>query len=78
MLEPIVSRSQKRTDHRVQMYGQVNAVDIGVSNYDPFTIIGGSEDCSGYNLYKKNRIKSYSQYGTTVGATTAVRLHPKL
>jgi hypothetical protein len=62
----------------MSLFGQVNCVDIGYHNYETFCLIGGSDDLSSYNTNKRNKGNTYSTASTSIGATTAVRLSPKL
>ena len=41
-------------------------------------MIGGTEDLSSYNLAKKIRVKGIAASSSSTGASTAVRLSPKL
>ena len=74
----MVSRSQKKTDTRVALYGQVNCVDLGYYNYEAFSLIGGSEDLSSYNILKKSKGTTISAATSTYGAATAVRISPRM
>lgn len=67
-----VIRTQKRTVKGKDMFGQVNAVDIGLSNNDFYLAVGGSEDLGVYNPAKKTKVKTIVQ--TT--PTTAVSFNP--
>ena len=78
LVDSIVSRSQKKADSRIGMYGQVDCVDIGYHNYETFSLIGGSDDLSSYNTFKRSKGHTYSNCSTSVGACTAVRLSPRL
>lgn len=53
-------------------------MDIGYYNHETFCLIGGSDDLSSYNILKKSKGNTYSNCSSSVGATTAVRLSPKL
>ena len=61
----------------MQLYGQVDCVDIGYFNYETYTLIGGSDDLAVYNLIKKSKMKTLASSGTSTGATTAVRISPR-
>lgn len=74
----MVSRSQKKSETRSERYGQVNALDIGKYKYDSFAIIGGTEDLAAYNTNKRTKVKTLSSSSTSTGATTAVKISPKV
>ena len=76
--QPLISRSQKKSDVRSEKFGQVNALDIGKYKYDSFTMIGGSQDLAAYNTVKKTKVKTLASLSTTTGATTAVKISPKV
>ncbi len=78
ILEPLVSRSQKTSTTRTSLYGQIDCVDLGYASYEHFSIVGGTEDLSSYNLIKKSKSLTYITSSSTTGATTAARLSPKL
>lgn len=67
-----VIRTQKRTVKGKDMFGQVNAVDIGLSNNDFYLAVGGSEDLGVYNPAKKTKVKTIVQNNPT----TAVSFNP--
>ncbi len=56
----------------------MNALDIGKYKYDSFAIIGGSEDLAAYNTSKKTKVKTIASSSSSTGATTAVKLSPKV
>lgn len=74
---PYVTRVQKRTEKSTNMYCQVNTIDISFHNYDPFVMIGGSEDLALYNILKRSKTKTLTAYSTQVGSSTACRINPK-
>ena len=74
----LISRTQKKTDTRVSLCGQVNCVDLGYYNYESFSLIGGSEDLSSYNMLKKTKGTTISAASSTIGAATAVRISPRM
>lgn len=76
--DPLVSRSQKTTNSRTTLYGQVNCIDLGYMNYEVFALIGGTEDLTAYNIAKKSKGNTYSTPNSSTGAATAMRLSPKL
>lgn len=73
----MVSRSQKRGSTRGDLYGQVNCVDIGYYNREIFSLIGGTEDLTSYNLNKKSKGNTYCTNSSMVGAATACRMSPR-
>lgn len=76
--DPLVSRSQKTTNSRTALYGQVNCVDLGYMSYEVFALIGGTEDLTAYNIVKRSKGNTYSTSNSSTGAATAMRLSPKL
>lgn len=78
MGEPLVSRSQKTTNTRITLYGQVNCVDLGYMSYEVFALIGGTEDLTAYNIAKRSKGNSYASSNNSTGAATAMRLSPRL
>lgn len=73
-----MSRSQKTTNTRSALYGQVNCVDLGYLSYEVFAIIGGTEDLSAYNIIKRSKGSTYITSNSSNGAATAVRISPRL
>lgn len=73
----IVSRTQKKTAVGKTLYGQVNAVDIGLSNQDFYFVVGGSEDMGIYNHYRKTKVRVIVQspINQTI-STTAISFSP--
>ena len=41
-------------------------------------MIGGSEDLAAYNTGKKTKVKTVASLSTTTGATTAIKISPKV
>ena len=73
----IVSRTQKKTVVGKYMYGQVNAVDIGLNKQDFYIAVGGSDDLGFYNHYKKTKVKVIVQSSINqTNSTTAISISP--
>ena len=77
MANPYIARVQKQTIRNTTFFGQVNSLDLGYHNHQHYLVISGPEDISIFNVCKKTKAKTLSQNGVSVGAGTAVKIHPK-
>lgn len=67
------NKSQKKTQKGSDRYGQINCVDIGITQKgEQFFLIGGTEQLFVSNI-RKQRVRVYS---ANQGPTTAVRISP--
>ena len=77
-MESLVSRTQKKGSSSISAtYGQVNAVDLGYHDYKVFSMVGGSEELSIWNIIKRTKGATISSVSSSIGATTAARICPK-
>lgn len=78
MMNAYVTRVMKKKDAKNNdLFGQVNAIDIGYHNYETFSIFAGTEEIAIYNTTKKSKVKTLTTNSTGTGAGTAVRISPK-